>query len=69
MATYRVVFEVANRCSILVNASTAALAKKKVYDSALGDELPGQRNPQPRLQKEVKHIKNRRIIVSATLIP
>ena len=47
MPTYRVVFEIANRNSILVNAPNATLAEKKVYDSLLGDEMPGQPNPQP----------------------
>ena len=69
MATYRVVFEIANRNSVLVNAPSAALAEKKVYDSGLGDEMPGQRNPQPSIKREVKHIKTRRVIVSSTLIP
>ena len=69
MPTYRVVFEIANRNSILVNAPNAALAEKKVYDSVLGDEMPGQANPQPRLEKEIKHIKTRRAVVSSTEIP
>ena len=69
MATYRVVFEIANRCSTLVNAPSATLAEKKVYDSLVGDEMPGEANPQPKLQREVKHIKNRRVVVSSTLIP
>jgi len=67
--TYRVVFEIANRNSILVNAPNATLAEKKVYDSLLGDEMPGQANPQPILDREIKHIKTRRIVVSSTEIP
>jgi hypothetical protein len=69
MATYRVVFEIANRCSTLVNAPTEALAQAKVRDALLGDEMPGEANPQPKLQREIKHIKNRRVIVSVTEIP
>ena len=69
MATYRIVFEIANRNSVLVNAASPALAEKKVHDSLLGDEMPGQANPQPRINREVKHIKTRRVIVSSTLIP
>lgn len=69
MATYRIVFEIANRNSVLVNAPSAALAEKKVYDNLLGDEMPGQANPQPRIQREVTHIKTRRTVVSSTLIP
>lgn len=69
MPTYRVVFEIANRNSILVNAPNATLAEKKVYDSLLGDEMPGQANPQPILDREIKHIKTRRIVVSSTEIP
>jgi hypothetical protein len=69
MPNYRVVFEVANRNSTIVTAPNAALAEKKVYDSALGDEMPGQANPQPSLKREVKHIKTRRTVVSSTEIP
>jgi hypothetical protein len=53
----------------LVNAPTEALAQAKVRDALLGDEMPGQANPQPKLQREIKHIKNRRVIVSVTEIP
>ena len=69
MPTYRVVFEISNRNSILVNAPNATLAEKKVYDSLLGDEMPGQANPQPSLRREVTHIKTRRSVVSSTEIP
>ena len=69
MPTYRVVFEIHNRNSTLVNAPSAALAEKKVYDALLGDEMPGQANPQPSLKREVNHIKTRRSVVSTTEIP
>lgn len=68
MATYRIVFEIANRNSVLVNAANPTLAEKKVYDSLLGDEMPGQANPQPRINREVTHIKTRREVVSVTEI-
>ena len=66
MAEFRITFDVSVRCRVVVNAPTEALARKKVRDDALPDQMPDQENPQPAIKRTVTHVDTRRRIISVT---
>jgi len=68
MPQYRITYEVRQRLRVVVNAATEPLARKKIYDAGIADQMPGGENPQPGIKSEVVHVDTRRRIISAVLL-
>lgn len=64
MADFRITFDVAVRCRVVVSAPTEALARKKVRDDTLPDQMPDGENPQPNIRREITHVDTRRRIIN-----
>jgi len=64
MADFRITFDVSQRCRVVVSAPNEALARKKVRDTALPDQMPNSENPQPAIKRTITHVDTRRRIIN-----